>query len=61
MAARPTDAIMQRRGERDLSKRLAISPLLDRASQAKAGQAVVDVRLGFELCLIARSRFGAIS
>ena len=61
MAALSTNAIMQRLGEKDLSKRLVISPLLDCTSQAKAGQAAVDVRLGFEFCLIAPSRFGAIS
>lgn len=61
MTALSTSTILDRLKEKDLSKRLVISPLLDPKSQAKAGQAAVDVRLGFEFCLVAPSRFGAIS
>lgn len=47
--------------EADLSKRLVVSPLLDESAQAKKGQAAIDVRLGFDFCIVTASKFGAIS
>jgi len=61
MSALSTQAIGSRLRVEDISKRLIISPLLDESSQAKPGQAAVDVRLGFEFCLIVASRFGSLS
>jgi dCTP deaminase len=60
MGALSTEAIRGRINEPDLARRLIISPLLDEQSQAKAGQAAVDVRLGFDFCLVTASRFGAV-
>ena len=38
-----------------------MSPLLSPTSQAKSGQAAIDIRLGFEFCVVLASSFGAIS
>lgn len=56
-----TAAIRDRLQRRSLNDRLVISPLLDPASQAKAGQAAIDVRLGFEFCLVVASSFGSVT
>lgn len=62
MNALSTEAIRDRlRHNRRLADRLVISPLLNEHTQAKDGQAAVDVRLGFEFCLVVASSFGAIS
>jgi dCTP deaminase len=61
VSALSTEAVLARLNEKDLARRLIISPLLDEKSQAKAGQAAVDVRLGFDFCLVTASRFGSIS
>jgi dCTP deaminase len=60
MAALSTKAVRMRMEEADLSRKLVISPLLDAQAQAKPGQAAVDVRLGFDFCLVTASRFGSI-
>jgi dCTP deaminase len=60
MAALSTMAVRKRMEETDLSRKLVISPLLDEDTQAKPGQAAVDVRLGFDFCLVTPSRFGSI-
>lgn len=60
MAALSTEAILARLDAPEFEKRLIISPLLDQAVQAKPGQAAVDVRLGFDFCVVTASRFGAI-
>ncbi len=60
MSALSTKAVRARMNEPDLAKRLIVSPLLDQDAQAKPGQAAVDVRLGFDFCLVTASRFGAI-
>jgi dCTP deaminase len=44
----------------ELARRLIISPMLDEQTQAKPGQAAVDVRLGFDFCLVTASRFGSV-
>jgi len=56
-----TNALKSRLAENDLTRRIVISPLLDPTSQAKDGQASVDVRLGFDFCLVSPSAHGAIS
>jgi dCTP deaminase len=40
---------------------LVVRPLLDEQGQLKDGQASVDVRLGFEFCLVTASAYGTIS
>lgn len=60
MGALSTEAIRARMNEQGLARKLIISPLLDEHSQAKPGQAAVDVRLGFHFCLVTASRFGSI-
>jgi dCTP deaminase len=60
MSALSTEAIRARMNEPSLGRRLIISPLLDEQAQAKPGQAAVDVRLGFDFCLVTASRFGSI-
>ena len=60
MVALSTEAILSRLDAEEFDKRLIISPLLDPAVQAKPGQAAVDVRLGFDFCVVTASRFGAI-
>ena len=61
MSALSTGAILSRMNDRDTSKRLVISPLLDKDTQAKAGQAAIDLRLGFDFCLMAASSIGSIN
>lgn len=61
MTVLSTDAIRSRLEEPDPAKRLVISPLLDEDGQAKAGQASVDIRLGFNFCLVMASSFSSIS
>lgn len=60
MTALSSEAIRERLNADDLSERLIVSPLLDEASQAKHGQAAIDVRLGFDFGLVAPSRHGSI-
>jgi dCTP deaminase len=60
MSALSTDAIRARMNDPNLASRLIISPLLDEEAQAKPGQAAVDVRLGFDFCLVTASRFGSV-
>jgi dCTP deaminase len=52
-------AILSRLGD-ELPRRLVISPILDKKTQARIGQAAVDVRLGFHFCLVTASKFGTI-
>jgi dCTP deaminase len=61
MTALSTEAICSRLREASPVKRLVISPLLDEDGQTGAGQASVDIRLGFHFCLVIASSFGAIS
>lgn len=61
MTALSTAAIRARLGSNDLQKRLVVSPLLSPGTQAKQGQAAIDIRLGFEFCVVVASSFGAIS
>lgn len=61
MTVLSTDAIRSRLRETDFAKRLVISPLLDEEGQVKMGQASVDLRLGFDFCLVTASSFGSIS
>lgn len=60
MSSLSTDAIRNRLRTDDLQKLLVVRPLLDLDGQAKLGQAAVDLRLGFEFCLVAASASGAI-
>jgi dCTP deaminase len=60
MSTLSTSAVKERMNDPDFNKRLFISPLLDEGAQAKPGQAAVDVRLGFDFCLVTASRFGSI-
>ena len=60
MSALSSGAVRDRLVERDLSKRLVVSPLLDPDAQLKPGQAALDVRLGFDFCLVTASRYGAV-
>ena len=55
-----TEAIISRMNEKNMDNALIIRPLLDPESQAKSGQAAVDVRLGFEFCLVMPSAFGSL-
>lgn len=61
MTVLSTVAIKSRLVEDDFNKKLIISPLLDQDSQVKDGQSSVDLRLGFEFCLVSPSSFGSIS
>lgn len=61
VSALSTSAIRARLNETDLAKRLVVSPLLEEELQAKRGQAAIDVRLGFDFCVVTASKFGAIS
>ncbi|MCA1430201.1 dCTP deaminase [Bradyrhizobium sp. NBAIM16] len=61
MSALSTEAIVNRLNSPDLETRLVVSPLLDVAGQAKPGQSSIDVRLGFDFCLVTASSIGAIS
>lgn len=56
-----TDEILARLRTADFKKRLVLSPLLNEEEQAKPGQAAVDMRLGFDFCLVTASSFGSIS
>ena len=60
MSALSTEAIKERLHSGDWGKRLVVSPLLDPDAQLKSGQASVDVRLGFEFCLVSPSSTGSI-
>ena len=60
MTVLSTDAIRARLNDPSLTTRLVISPLLDLEEQIKSGQAAVDIRLGFNFCLVTPSLFGAI-
>ena len=60
MTALSSKAIVERLQEKDPAKRLVVSPLLDPDAQIKPGQAAVDVRLGFDFCLVTPSRHGSI-
>lgn len=60
MSSLSTDAARARMAEQDIKRRLIISPLLEQ-SQAKAGQASIDVRLGFDFRFVTASSFGFIS
>lgn len=60
MTVLSTEAIRARMGQADAAGRLVVSPLLDPGDQMKPGQASVDVRLGFEFCLVGASAYGAI-
>src|ERR1700730_13536461 len=60
MTALSTDAIRKRLHEADTKKRLVISPVLDEEEQLKQGQASIDLRLGFNFCLVTASLFGTI-
>lgn len=60
MSTLSTEAILARLTETDIDQRLVVSPLLDEPAQAKPGQAALDVRLGFDFCLVTASSFGAI-
>jgi dCTP deaminase len=60
MTVLSTDAIRSRLNDSKLATRLVISPLLDEEEQIKKGQAAVDIRLGFNFCLVTPSLFGAI-
>lgn len=55
-----TQSIRHRLEMKDRDKRLVIAPLLDLDSQVKVGQASVDVRLGFDFCLVAPSSTASI-
>ncbi|MES2786144.1 MAG: dCTP deaminase [Pseudomonadota bacterium] len=61
MSALSSAAIRSRLGEENLQDRLVIRPMLDELAQIKDGQASVDVRLGFEFCLVSASAHGSIS
>jgi dCTP deaminase len=56
-----TEAIRARLRDAKTNDRLIISPLLDEREQAKPGQAAIDVRLGFNFCLVLASAFGSIT
>lgn len=61
MTVLSAEALRGRLNDPDIAKQLVIRPLLDEGSQLKDGQASVDVRLGFEFCLVTASAHGAIS
>lgn len=61
MTALATDAIKARLDDDNPVRRLVICPILDEDGQLKAGQASVDVRLGFDFCLVTASSFASIS
>ncbi len=60
MTVLSTDGIRARLREKDIAKRLVISPLLDEDEQLKHGQGAVDLRLGFNFCLVTASLFGSV-
>lgn len=47
--------------EQNINKWLVVSPLLDEELQAKHSQAAIDVRLGFDCCVVTAFNFGAIT
>jgi len=61
MTALGTDAIRARLDDPKPSSRLVVCPILDEDGQLKSGQASVDVRLGFDFCLVTASSFASIS
>lgn len=61
MSALSIEAIQARLRDTTTMDRLIISPLLDEKEQAKEGQAAIDVRLGFNFCLVLASAFGSIT
>jgi dCTP deaminase len=61
MTVLSTEAIRTRLRDDGAADRLIISPLLDEREQAKPGQAAIDVRLGFNFCLVLASSFGSIT
>ena len=60
MTVLSTEAIRERLFSEKPQSRLVVSPLLDVADQLKPGQASIDVRLGFEFCLVGPSAYGAL-
>lgn len=60
MSALDGTIIRARLDEADLSRRLVVSPLLDPDGQVRAGQASVDVRVGFQFALVTASAFASI-
>lgn len=60
MTVLSTEAVLNRL-KAGPGKRLVISPLLDVSTQAKPGQAAIDVRLGFDFCLVTASSYGSIN
>ena len=60
MTVLSVEAIKNRLSEKSISRLLVVSPMLDDATQAKDGQAAIDVRLGFDFCSVTASSFGAI-
>ena len=61
MTALSSEAIRERLNKRESANRLVVSPLLDEKNQIKEGQASIDMRLGFDFCLVTASSFGVIS
>ncbi len=61
MSALSITAIRARLHDTTTKDRLIVSPLLDEKEQAKPGQAALDVRLGFNFCLVLASAFGSIT
>lgn len=60
MSALSTEAIFARLRDPNSDRLLVVRPLLDPDTQAKPGQASIDVRLGFEFCVVTASSFSAI-
>lgn len=61
MTALSTKALLHRLNtETNPDKRLYLAPILEPEQQCKNGQAAIDVRLGFDFCLVTASSFGVI-
>ena len=60
MTVLSSQAVLARLKDTDPKRLLVVRPLLDLAAQAKPGQAALDVRLGFDFCLVTASLFAAI-
>jgi len=60
MTALSSAALRNRLAEKKLARRLVVCPLLDPDNQLKAGQASIDIRLGFEFCLVSPSAVGVV-
>jgi dCTP deaminase len=60
MSALSSEAILDRLRNGLATQRLVISPLLDEKNQIKAGQSSVDIRLGFDFCLVSPSSVGMV-